>query len=138
MKQNENFSRIVLFSHSSCGTLCKFSASNSQFWFWWFSKNFWIFYPIGFPYNLSIAIILTPAGSCQTIRKHKFLACDKFLLIFSKITIIISHYNKIISPDGVVKKLFLPYSSHDGIRMMNYDCLHTMATKNTNLEPKPF
>ena len=37
-----------------------------------------------------------PAGSYQVRRKHKFLACDKFLLKKYIIIRCVSHYNKIL------------------------------------------
>ena len=59
-----------------------------------------------------------PAGSYQLRRKHKFLACDKFLLGFF-LKSLIFHIIIRFARNGVVKKLFFTVNGNEKTPIWN-------------------
>ena len=65
MKQNENFPVIVFFRIHIAVLCANFQLLTLNFDFGDFRRTFDFFYPIGFPYNPSMARILTVG--CSTV-----------------------------------------------------------------------
>ena len=64
-RKNEKYEKgpMICFLYCYCGDVYQFSVSNSQFWFLWFSINFWVWATMGFPYNPLMAVTLTAGGA---------------------------------------------------------------------------